>query len=113
MSNLLQIDEIQNKLFKVKNGNDYRNKIYHIYRKDKHTINSVLFEDTFKAFSKKYGAENVMVKGLSNDGFFTFKGYGDTSLNFQQFHEYFQNRVKDTGKYEYFYSMEIQVRAKT
>ena len=109
MANLLNVNEIDNKYIKVKNGNDYHRKTYHIDRKDKHTINSVLFEDIYKNFAKKYGAQNVMVRALCNSGLFTFKGFNETSLNFQHFHEYFQNRVKDTDNFEYFYNMEITV----
>ena len=65
---------------------------------------------TLSSFSKKYGAENVIVRGLTNTMPYTFKSYGETSLNFQEFHEYFENRVKDTSQFEYFYNIEIQVR---
>jgi hypothetical protein len=109
MANLLNITEIDNKLIKVKNGNDYHRKTYHIDRKDKKTINSILFQDIYNNFSKTYSAEKVMVRALCNTGLFTFKGFNENSLNFQHFHEYFQNRVKDTDNYEYFYSMEITV----
>lgn len=110
MSNILNIETIESKKFKVKNNRDYENKIFHISRKDKTTINSVLFKDIFNSFSKKYGAENIIVRGLTNTMPYTFKSYGETSLNFQEFHEYFENRVKDTSQFEYFYNIEIQVR---
>jgi hypothetical protein len=110
MANILNVEQIENKLLKVKNGNDYHKKVYHINRTDNKTINSKMFKDIFEDFAKKYGAKNVMVRGLCNDGLFTFKGFNEENLNFENFHEYFANRVKDTMNFEYFYSVEITLR---
>ena len=107
MQNLLNIQEKENKLIKRKNGNPFHKKVLQINRTDKTTINSALFRDIFSNFSKKYGAENLIIRGLSNTGIFTFKELGETNLNFIDFHEYFQNRVKDTNQFEYFYNVEV------
>ena len=71
MPNLLNIQEKENKLIKRKNGNPFQKKVLQINRTDKTTINSALFRDIFSNFSKKYGAENLIIRGLSNTGIFT------------------------------------------
>jgi hypothetical protein len=109
MANLLNVQETENKLFKNKGGDSFHKKVYHINRKDDKTINSVLFRDIYDNFANKYGSKNVMVRALNNTQYMTFKGFGDTILNFENFNEYYENRVKDASKFEYFYSIEISV----
>ena len=109
MANILNVQEIENKYFKNKGGDNYHKKVYHINRKDEKTINSVLFRDIYDNFANKYGSKNVMVRALNNTQMFTFKGFGETSLNFENFNEYFENRVKDPSKFEYFYNIEMSV----
>ena len=108
--NLLNVSEVENKKLKVKGGQDYTKKVFHINRKDETTINSVLFQDIYNSFSKKYQPENVMVRAVSNSGLFSFKTFGESNLNFKEFHEYFQNKVSNSDQFEYFYSVEITVR---
>jgi hypothetical protein len=109
MANVLNVQEIENKYFNNKGGDSYHKKVFHINRKDERTINTVLFRDIYDNFSKKYRSKNTMVRAVNNTQMFTLKGFGDVSLNFENFNEYFENRVKDPSKFEYFYSIEITV----
>jgi hypothetical protein len=106
----LNIIKVNTKNLKSKGNPDIVQSTYHINRNDSKQINSTMFKDIYTTYQKKFGAENVLVRGVNSEGMRTLKSFGDNDLNFQDFYQYYQNRVKDTSKFEQFYSVEITVR---
>ena len=50
----------------------------------------------------------IMIRGLNADKWNTLKGYS-TDLNIADFEDYYQNKVSDTSKFDYFTQLEISV----
>lgn len=95
---------------KIKSKKSSKEKVvYHINRDDEKTINSSLFKDTYNAFVKKYGVHNILVRAQNNQGIFTFKSFDGDELNFTDFHDYYENKVKSDKEFDYFYSLEMTV----
>jgi len=95
---------------KLQSKNGTKEKIvYHINRKDNKVFNSTMFRDTYKVLEKKYGVNNLMVRASNNTGIFTFKSFAEDELNFINFHEYYENKVKSIDEFGYFYNMEVTV----
>ena len=57
--------------------------------------------------------DNVMVRALNGQRFFTFKKYSDSQLKVQDFNDYYKNKVSETAKFEKFEYIEITVQRKT
>ena len=109
--NLLNIKTVETKPVNF-SKTKYEKLIYHINRKDNKTINSALFRDIYNAFEKKHGTHNLMVRAVNSEGMKTFKSFDMDELNFEDFHEYYENKVKFTDKFEYFISVEITILKK-
>jgi hypothetical protein len=104
----LKIKPVETLKLKSKSGTKEKI-VYHINRDNKKTINSKMFRDTYDVFAKKYGANNLLIRGANNEGIFTFKGFSDDELSFIDFHEYLKNKVKSISEFDYFYSLEFTV----
>ena len=105
MSNLLKIEKTIDKEIRPKE----RKMVYNIKRKDETPIKTVLFRDVYKSFVNKYGASNLMVRAVNNTGIFTYKGFKDEDLKLDDMEDYYENRVKSSKEFEYWYSMEITI----
>lgn len=111
MADLLNVKEVENKKVKFSKST-YDKQVYHINRKDKKTINSSLFRKIYENFEKRYGANSLLIRAVNNEGIKTFKSFDADELNFDDFEEYYKNKVADTNNFEYFYSMEITILKK-
>lgn len=49
----------------------------------------------------------LVIRGLNGQRWFTFKGYKDDELNIDDFEEYYENKVSETGKFKNFSIMQI------
>jgi hypothetical protein len=106
----LNIKKVSTKNLKSKGHPDVVQTTFHINRNEEAPINSALFRDIYNGYEKKFGAHNVLVRAVNNTGMMTLKGFGENDLMFLDFHQYYQNRVKDPKHFYYFYSLEITVR---
>jgi len=107
----LNIQKVNQKRLKSKGNPDIVQSTFHINRTEEAPINTKLFRDIYGRYEKKFGAHNLLVRAVNNTGIMTLKTFGEEELTFQDFHQYYQNRVKDTQSFEYFYSLEITVRS--
>ena len=107
----LNIKKVNKKILKSKNHPDIVQSTFHINRSEEAPINTALFRDIYGSYEKKFGAHNLLVRAVNNTGMMTLKTFDEDNLSFQDFHQYYQNRVKDTQSFEYFYSLEITVRS--
>jgi hypothetical protein len=78
-----------------------------ITRKGKKQINVDELFGIFNGLKKNKKGSQFIIRALNGQRWFTFKGYEDEDLNVQNFEEYYNNRVKDTGKFEMFSQIEI------
>lgn len=106
----LNVKKVITKHLKSKGRPDIEQSTYHINRTDNKTINTKLFNDIYNTYQKKFGADNVLVRAVNNEGMRTLKAFGESEVNLQEFHQYYQNRVKDTTQFEFFYSLEITIK---
>jgi LPS O-antigen subunit length determinant protein (WzzB/FepE family) len=106
----LNVKKVITKQLKSKGRPDIEQSTYHINRTDNKTINTKLFNDIYNTYQKKFGADNVLVRAVNNEGMRTLKAFGESEVNLQEFHQYYQNRVKDTTQFEFFYSLEITIK---
>ena len=109
MSKLLNIEKTIDKEIRPKE----RKIVYNINRKDETPIKTVLFRDVYKSFAEKYGVNNLMVRAVNNTGVFTYKGFKDMDMNLDDMDDYYENRVKSTKEFDYWYSLEITILKKT
>ena len=107
MSSVFEVKEVEN--LNVKFGKVIKHKeVYQIHRKDNERMNSTMVRDIYNAFEKKAGAPtNVMMRVLNSTGILTLKGFNEDTLNFEDFDDYFKNRVHSEKNFDQFYSIEI------
>ena len=113
MADILNVKEIENKVLKSSAHKQVNKVSYHINRKDNKTINTAMFKDIYDTFEKKYGADNLLVRAVNNTGMMTLKTFGQDELNFIDFDDYYNNKVKSTANFKYFDSIEITILKKT
>ena len=108
MKDLLNIKKITDKKVFIQHD-EYEEECYHINRIDNKDINTQMFKDIYSNLKTKYGAKSILVRALNNQHLFTFKGFDEEELNFEDFEEYYKNKVQYTDKFEYFKSLQITV----
>ena len=58
----------------------------------------------------KYGAENVSIVARNVVGRYTLKTYAAEHINVEEYEDYYENKVANTGKFEKFHQLEISIR---
>lgn len=108
MSSIFNMNIVETKKIK-QNKTTKELTVYNISRKNDHQMNMANFKDIYDVFKKKYGEEHLMVKGLNDTQWFTFKGFSDTGLYISDFEEYYKNKVVNNEKFNMFYQVQIYV----
>ena len=80
-----------------------------IYRNSKtKQIDVDELQNILAGIQRRVGSDvKIMVRAMNDHRLFTFKGFDATELKIKSFEEYYENRVKETEKFEKFKFVEI------
>ena len=84
-----------------------------VAREDGKDVNEKMMNNLYKELAKKYDPRDIIVRGLGPDRWATLKGLGDDELNLKDYEEYYEDRVKDTGKFMTFSQIQVIVKKDT
>ena len=103
----------QNMLFQRKKQNtNLRQRVFRItstaeYKAGNKGIGTNLFKAIYNNFVQNFGEKNIRVRALNDTQFFTFKTFDETTLHFEDFDRYYENKVRDPSAFEFFHQIEI------
>lgn len=96
-----------NVITETRTFNNSVEKTMQITRSNNKQIDVNEMESLFKGIQKNKKGSKFIVRALNGQRWFTFKGYEDSELNIMDFEEYYENKVKDSQKFEMFSQIEI------
>jgi hypothetical protein len=86
-------------------------KTIQLSRTDKKSIKlneiNKMTQGLYQAGQSKNKKTSLLIRGLSNAGWFTLKGFDQDVMDEDDYIDYFNNRVKSTDKFNDFYQLQI------
>jgi hypothetical protein len=82
-------------------------KTMQITRKGRKQMDIDELEGLYGGLRKNKADSKYVIRILNGHRWFTIKGYEEEDLNIMSFEEYYQNKVKETGKFEMISQIEI------